>query len=751
MYLDIEKISDLFLGVGDDGKGLDKDKRYDMIATEVDDCKNDSKNVLQKPLKECQENLLFWAGEQYIEYDNTINQYQPIEDNQFTDYIPQPKDNLLEPVTNTMVSMLTQNKPTADVIQNSDSSQDRNRAKLAGAIQSAKWEIDREQANYRMAAKIGTICKNVYRKDYWDTSGFQTVRVNIKNDDGTVDVMEAPLGDNKVKILTPFEIIPDIKNAKHDLDDGRFILEIQVLPIKEINNVFGKKGNGYTGRGKDVKASEEEAIIQTYLDKLKEEDSGSLENYAVVIEGYTRPTPNVKKGLKFVVCNKMLLYIKESPYTEDDGTNWHPYTMWRYNENPVSHYGKALLDDLVPIQKRYNSILALQALNRETMAIPQWLVPDGSLPVDGYITGEPGLNIECSVVNGMMPTKVPGIGLDNSVYKEQEMCEQKISKISGDNQVMQGVRPEGVNTAAMYSMMLEQATTVHAPKTQAWEEFLKRSQSKKLNLLRRGYQEPRSSLINRVKALNADNREVEIDDLFTGQMLGNNIDVNIEAGSYLPRLKSAQRMNLLEVYGQGLLGDLSPMANPIGNKELLKKIGVEQFSTANSPDVTKAKWENDVMRQGKDEKLKALPIDNPLIHIKTIIDEVNRPEFFDSHSAEVIALFNEHAMQHWDMLDEQQKAMVNGGLSPNQIVKIEESRNIYGLGLNQAPQPSVEERLNMLEGRADQTEMIIDEAGKLISMGATPAGQETMLSPQSGSPDMGVAPNNIPPQGGGGM
>ena len=748
MYLDINRISELFAGKGDDAKGLTEKQRHDLIAQEVMNCYEDSKSAMQEAAKKWQENTLMWAGDQYLEYDDTINQYHPIDENEYTDFIPQPKDNLLAPVVNTMVSLLTQNKPTADVVDNSDSSQDRNRAKLAAAIQDAKWVIDKEQARYKLAAKIGIICGTVYRKDFWDTSGLQSVKVNIPNDDGTADIEELPLGDNNVKILSPFEVIPDLVNAILDLDDGRHILEVQVLPIKDIKYKYGKKGNGFTGLGKEVQASEDKTIITSYIERLRgtySDGVGTLpemKDAAVVIEGYSRPTPETPKGLKFVVCNNKLLYIKESPYTEPDGTNWHPYSMWRYDEHPLRHYGKALLDDLVPIQRRYNSILALQVLNRQTMAIPQWLVPNGSLAVDDYISGEPGLNIHYDPVNSMAPQKQPGIGLDASVYKEQEMAEQKIHRIAGDNEVMQGNRPTGVNTATMFNMMLEQATSVHSPKLQSWEDFLATTQKKKLNLIRREYQEPRVSLINRVKALNADNREVEIDDLFTGQQLGNNIDVRIEAGSYLPRLKSAQRQNLMEAYQAGLLGDLNPDANPVGNKAFLEKMGLPQLATSTSATVKKAKWENDAIRQGKKEDVKALPTENPVIHFNIILEEVYRPEFFDSNSEEVIALYNEHAMEHWRMMSPQQKMMVVQ--SEMQVMKIDESQNIYGLGLMQQPPLSVEERLNMLEGQVGQQGQVIDMASRFLNMGATPGYQESMLSPQQGNP-AGVASNNIPP------
>lgn len=727
MYLDIYKIADLY---------SKKETGWEtQIASIVMDCYDQSKQKINENAKQWQENVLFWQGEHYLEYNNTISQYEPIEDDEFTFFIPRPKDNLMVSPVNTMVSMLIQNKPIAEVIQNSDTAQDKNRARLAEALESAKWEIDKEQANYKRAAQIATLCQNVYRKDYWDTSGTQTVAVSMVDDNGIETTVEAPLGDNAVKILSPFDIVPDLKNAITHLDDGMFIMEDQDHPVEYIKNQYkAKKKEGYTGLAEDIKPSQDKRITFSYIEELQgtEEIKGE---YATVIECYTRPVEKAPKGLKLVVCNGLLLYAFPSIYTYEDGTNWHPYTMFRYEDHPLRHYGTCLMDHIVPLQKRYNSMLALEALTRQTMAIPQWLIPNGSM--SGEPSGEPGECLYYDSVNGERPTRIDGKGLHPSAYKEKDNCEQKIQYIAGTNDVLQGQRPQGVSTATELNILLEQSMSVHSPKIQAWEKFISESQGKKLNLIRMKYKEPRRTLINRIKALNAGNRDVEINDYFTGKELGDNIDVRIEAGSSLPKLKSAQRAAYIEALDKGLLGDLSPMGNPIGNKKILSKLGVEKFPTENDEDLTRAEWENDLIRQGLMDDIKVLPTDNQLLHFKTIITEVNRPEFIKSNSEDIIALYNKHAMEHWAMMEDQEKVQAVG---QKRALIIEQSQNIYGENYGLPPQPVIEERVVSLERQVASLGQFAEQASQM--MGVTPNPGVTATAPANTG--VGVA-QNIPP------
>lgn len=694
------------------------------------------------------ENVHFYEGDHYLYYNDILGQYQNRPVTKFNRFIPRSVTNYIFPIVNTMVSLLTKNKPDAKVIPNSNDSQDVNRAKLADAILQAKWEMDLEGFKLMMAAKLAVLTGTVYRKDYWDVTGLETVElpgeeksINSKaiaagmkeekgehpelpeeelkqlvldhlkedknyygefepkekegkeeaNDDKEnakqtknkdykyqEENIKLPLGDNKVSILSVFEIIPDIQNAVQSLDDGEFILECTLHPISWIKDTYNQDLPGYTGLAKEVKEDENLSLQLTYFERLKGSTGKSgqygqqpdLKGQAVLIEAYIKPCKDFEKGLMVVVCNGKVLYINSSPYTFGNGKNWHPYTMFRWDLHPLRHHGISLVEQQVPIQKRVNAIDNLVILNRMTMATPQWKIPTGCLMPGGYISGEPGLNIYYNPAVGE-PHKVEGRGLDPSVYKEKEEAVMNLHVIAGDNEVMQGLRPMGVNTAAGLNMLIEQSYSKFSPLVQEWERFIECGQTKKLNVIRRFYKEPRAELINKLKQMNSDTTSVQIDDFFTGKDLGDNLDVRVEAGSSLPRSSVVHQNNIKELLPFGVFGAVDPLSNPEANRKLLQEFGISDFPTATGRDTERAKWENDLLRQGKFEEVEVLPMDNPIIHWNIVTEEMKRPEFWQNNDEDVIARYVIHAIYHYlDMSPEQIKMAGITLLQEKQIVEM---------------------------------------------------------------------------------
>ncbi len=703
------------------------------------------------------ENIHFYEGDQYLYYNDILGQYQNRPVTKFNRFMPRSVTNYIFPITNTMVSLLTKQKPDAKVTPNSTQQEDKNRARLADAVLKSKWETDEEHLKHTIAAKLGILTGTVYRKDYWDITGLGEVEIpgdkktikgsriaigiakekeehpelpeeelrqlvidHLKEDPscyGSEDeetphveteaeegeeskeheekegkeveskehkVKEAdleyqedntklPLGDSKVRMLSVFEILPDLQNAIHSIDDGEFIMECTMHPVSWIKETYDQDKPGYTGLAKDVTEDKSMSLQLTYLERLKGSTGKSgqygiepdTKDQAVLIECYVKPTKEYKKGLLVVVANSKVLYINSSPYTYGEGINWHPYTMFRWDLHPLRHHGISLTEQQVPIQKKYNAIDNLIILNRMTNSTPQWLIPIGCMTPGGYISGEPGLNIPYNPAIGT-PSKIPGMALDASVWKEREEARQDLHLLAGDNEVLQGLRPQGVNTASGLNMLIEQSYSKFSPVVQAWEKFIEQGQTKKLNLIRRFYKEPRPELIKRIKAMNSDLTEAVIDDYFTGESLGDNLDVQVEAGSSLPRSTVAHQNNLKELAAlpQNVLGALDPMTNPLGNKAFLKEFGINDFPTPTGNDTEKADWENTLMRQGKFEDVEVLPFDNPVIHYNVVCEELKRPEFWLDNKEEVIAHYIVHAVTHY--LDMSPDQVQMAGISPIQ-------------------------------------------------------------------------------------
>lgn len=576
-----------------------------------------------------EENIRFFEGDQWIYYNETNKSFQELPKSKFNDFIPRPITNMILPIVYTICSLLTKSKPSAMVYAVDEDESNIALSKISERIADAKWELDQEQIKLIDAALIMLLCGTVYRKDYFDSAKGDYY------DDGENSIKT---GDNAVDILSPFEVIPDL------IGDS-YIYEQRVQSLSHIKSRYSKKGNGYTGKGGEVKGMDGISMSLNLRERLKtssdassgnNSESDSDKKNSVVVEFYIQPCMKYRKGLMIVESNGILLYAGESKnFNSILDSSWHPYTECVWIRSPLRRHGVSLVENLIQLQKRLNGIDSLIMLNRMTMVNPVWMIPHGSGVAEGYIDGRPGLNIPYRPVgaNGAAPQKVPGTGLPQDVYQERKSIIEEMHRIAMTNEVLGGYQPSGVNTAAALNMLLEQSFSKFSPFIQTWEKFIEGGQQKKLIVLQRNYKEPRNLLNNLIKSLSPEEKE-SIKDDFVVEELGDNINIRIEAGSSLPRSKIVEQQQLQQVIELGLLGDVSP-ANPLANQKVLDKFGLKSFQNINNPDVVKIKHVIKILTK---INLGQLPVESyiPLdvfddlqIHMKVLTNEMKKPEFSD--------------------------------------------------------------------------------------------------------------------------
>lgn len=577
-------------------------------------------------------NIRFFEGDQWIYYDNYIGQNLPIPLIQgVNDWIPRPVSNYILPTIYTIASVLTKSKPTALVFPNSDEAADITAAKVGEAILDTKWELDGEDVLAVRAALILLLCGTVFRKDYWDPSASTT---NIEPE-GLEE--QIPSGDTKTEIKTPFEVYPDIYGET-------YFIEASVTPIETIRKLYGKSGNGYTGRAHEVKRDKTYSTVLQYRENLRTltpayygmgtAGSSNYENSdtAVLVECYIKPTNAFPKGLMIVEANGIPLYVADSPYYDPKvEDSWHPYTVCKWSTSPTKYHGISLTEQIVPHQRRINSIDSFITLANMTSINPVWLINKESNIPEGSIDGRPGLNV---YYTGEPPVRMPGVQLPNDIWKERERLVQDLHFIAGDNLVLHGERPEGVSTASGLQLLMEQSAGKFGPYYINWEKFFEKGQQKKLLLIARNYVDERPDFLAKIKHFARNTNDIDIKN-FVGSDLRDNFTIRIEAGSSIPRSKLVEQQQLLDMQQRGLLGDVSPQANPVANQQFLEKFGIRQFQGITNPDLVKANYVIGVLKQIDEGKLPQedyppfLPFENVDIHMNTLVDEMKKPEFKD--------------------------------------------------------------------------------------------------------------------------
>ena len=659
-----------------------KEKELDEIAQEIEDYyKQDIADKLLRA-QVWDEAIRFCDGDQHIEYSISTNRFQPVTITRNNDFVPRPTTNYILPIVRTIVSRLTKQKPQAKVRPNSQDPRDIGSAKVSDLVLDVKYEELREEEKQQEKAYWGVITGTVFKKIFWDENTFKVIKIprtetvieTITDEQGNLIPQEREqtkeeefnVGDVGSSVIPPFNIAFAL-NTRSPLE-MEWIMEYSVQKLDWIKKNYNKKEKGYTGRTDEVKEEKGLSVILQYEYKLRTltgRNSGGyystgsgaemvVKNSAVLKEYYQKPTEKYPRGRMIVVANGIPLYNGDSPYYADGfEDSWHPYVEWRFEIVPGRAWGKGLVEELIPINRRINAIDSLIILNRRTMAIAQWLIPEGSGVPNGFINGRPGLNITYRPVgaNGAKPEKVEASALPQQVYQERNQAVEDIKRLGMTQDVLEGTNPVGVKTAYQLEQLLENALDSLGAMFQRWEKSFEREETKKLLLISKKYKEPRVELGKKLKAINKDVTDIELE-MFMGEDLRDNVNVRVEPYSSIPRSKAGENAVLRELV-QGKVLDV--VTNSINKKEFLEKMGIKGFEYQITPDVKRAQWENSIIENGDAQDLlvdpnnpqgSVLELDNHEIHIVIHSARMKDPNV----SIEIRQLYITHIEEHLEYL-----------------------------------------------------------------------------------------------------
>lgn len=513
---------------------------------------------------------------------------------------------------------------------------------------------------------------------------------------------ELPLGDVNTQVVEPYRIALDpIASNLHDI---RWIMEYSIRPLTWIvenyyrplsgqseilppedslpvlqegseqsledkDKPFEPQEEGYTGEAINVKPEKHLSAALRRFFQLKTSsgvkgimgsglgqtssggDSTMLEESAVIKEYYERPTKDNPKGRLLVVANGKCIYAGPSPYHGPEQGDWHPYSACRWEIVPGRFWGKSPFDDATEIQKHINSIDSIVILNRKTMAIPQKLIPRGTMAVNDSWTGRPGQKVFATPgPNGEMPTTIPAAGLSEQVLQERNQKVEDLKSITGSPDILKGDRPPGVTAFSALNLLFEIGAGKLFPVADRWKRFIESSQRKQLCLVANKYREPRPEFIQRLMSMNSDLTADQIK-AFLGKDLYDNCNVIIDPASSVPRMKAAEQAKLMELAQSGVLN----LEDPANKAEFLERLDIVGFSGSYGKDASRAKYENDQLDglaldpQGR--KPVRLSCDQDDIHIAVHNDRMKEPSFQEL-PAEVQMAYTMHIQEHQHAKDE---------------------------------------------------------------------------------------------------
>lgn len=637
----------------------------------------------------------------------TGGQWKRLQPSPQNEFIPRPVTNYLFDAYQTLKGYILKNKPRITVRPNTQTAKDKTAAKIAELVANTNFERLQETDNYEYALSCLITYGTVFKKDWWDhayTSQVQVPRMEPRPatdpqtgaPTGQIEEVQAvdpqtgeylfdtlPLGDVSTSVIEPFRMCLD--PLASNLHEVRWIMEYAIRPLTWIIENYDKPAKqdpnqppqlgddgkpvppaqepGYTGEATEVKPEEHLSTGMRRFFQMKTSsgvrgilssglgssttsgDSMMVDEAAVVKEYYERPTQKNPKGRLIVVANNKLLYAGDSPYTGTEQGDWHPYSACRWEIVPGRFWGKSPFDDAVEVQKHINTIDSVIILNRKTMAIPQKLIPRGTMANNDSWGGRPGQKVPYTMgPQGEKPETIPAAGLDAQVFQERAQKVEDIKSITGAIDILKGDRPPGVTAFSALNLLFEVGAGKLFPVADRWKRFTESSQRKQLQLVATKYREPRPHYIQRLMSMNTELTADQIKD-FIGKDLYDNCNVLIDPASSVPRMKAAEQAKLMELAQLGVL----QLENPANRSEFLQRMDLLGFDSGYGKDANRASYENSLLDELSVQPQGMRPIvfdaDQHPIHIEVHQDRQKEPSF-QQLPFEVQQTYAQHIMEH---------------------------------------------------------------------------------------------------------
>lgn len=240
------------------------------------------------------------------------------------------------------------------------------------------------------------------------------------------------------------------------------------------------------------------------------------------------------------------------PYTDARGNPIFTFHHARYDQVGGRALGSSLIDPIVQIQDQINQLDSHCLMIIGRMANPVWLEPKGA-EVEKF-TGEPGLVVKWNPLVGggnAKPERIPGQGIDQSVFAFRQMKKQEAEELSGTYDIMKGQKPAGVEAFASLNLLVERGQARHASAYKERGAVYKAWFHDALEIEREfGPDE-------RIKAIMAPTKGWAFQ-TFKKADLGGQIEIIIEDGTLTPKTSLGERAAIEHLRQLGLLNPNDP-------------------------------------------------------------------------------------------------------------------------------------------------------------------------------------------------
>lgn len=479
-------------------------------------------------------NMAYLRGFDGVYYDTSNKQFRSndpkrkISRNRF-------KINKILPTVQNRLARLTQSPPKYDVRPKSNSSEDKDCARLGLEVINDVFDrqnFKEKQQEVLMNCMQGGIG---YVQVTWDPMLGEPM-VNPETQEMSYQ------GDVRLEVLNLFEVFPD--PLAKSMDDCQWVIKAKVRKLDYFKDRYAERG---------AAVKEEEVWLSSSLYDLKSNATSAMgiggqtseqqKNSALELVYYEKRSKDHPNGRMVVTASGVLLENKEMPIGEFDIVKFDDILIGG------SFYAEAIITHLRPVQDQYNILRTKCADWIKRTLGGKYIAAKGAGLSQEAINNDNGEVVEYNPVPGAQPPTAMVIPMiPQYVYEDTKQLSQEFDFISGINEASRGVAPGAQMPFRGMALLVEQDQTRISVQTNRNEQAYGRLGCAILKYVGKNYQ------MERILKVAGDGLAYAVKE-FKGSDLGENYDVIVVAGSTVPTSKVLKRQDIINVFQMGLLGD----------------------------------------------------------------------------------------------------------------------------------------------------------------------------------------------------
>jgi hypothetical protein len=481
-------------------------------------------------------NVAYLLGFDGVYFDTTYRQFRNVDPKRRLSR-QRFKINKILPSVQNRLARLTQNEPKYDVRPNSNTSQDKDCARLGIQVIDDIFDkqnfVEKNQDMLMEAMKGGV----AYMQVVWDEMLGEPMF------DPESDELIGYEGDIRLEVLNLLEVFSD--PLAKSLEDAEWWIKAKVRKLDYFKDRWPDRGHA---------VKEEDVWLLSTIYDLKTNAMTSVgivgaqtneqtRNSAIEIVYHEKRSKNYPNGRKIVIASGILLEDKELPVGEFD--------LVKFDDILVGgrYHSEAVITHLRPIQDQYNITRSRMANWVKQHLGGKFMVAKGSGLMQEAINNGDSEVLEYNPVAGAPPPmalEIPQI--PQYAYEEIRELSGEFDFISGINEATRGVSPGSSVPFRAMALLVEQDQTRIAVQTTRNERGYAKLGSLILKYAGKNYKLPR------MLKTAGDGLEYAVKE-FLGADLQNNFDVVVLPGSTLPSSKVLKRQDIINAFQMGLLGD----------------------------------------------------------------------------------------------------------------------------------------------------------------------------------------------------